>query len=145
MAATIFEIIGTIAIIVAVLVAVLVLPVLARLLKRFNRSGADRARGIRSQVTESIGDVDAAQEQLDAFAAVSAGVRVAMDHAIEGTGRVVGFLESRTFQVGLPLVLWFLLLLVAVPRGFRRPKTATKPRRVIPPPSREDASGQSER
>ncbi|MHB8896180.1 MAG: hypothetical protein ACYC99_13525 [Candidatus Geothermincolia bacterium] len=140
MAATIFEIIGIIAIIVAVLVAVLVLPFLARFLKKFNKSGVERAHQVRVQVTESLDDVDSAQDQLDAFGAVTEGVKAGMVHAIDGASKVVSFLESRTFQVGLPMILWFLLLVIALPRGLRRPKGYTERRRVIPPPSWEATS-----
>ena len=144
MAATIFEIIGVIAIIIAVLVAVLVLPFLSRFLKKFNKSGVQRAHQVRAQVTESLGDVDSAQVQLDAFSALADGVKAGMGQAIEGVSRFVTFLESRTFQVGLPALLWFLLLVIALPRGLRRSKTAIRPRRVIPPPSWEAAEASGE-
>lgn len=137
LAATIFEIIGVVAIVVAVLVAILVLPFLSRMLKSFNKSGVKRAQQVRSQVTESIQDMNQAQEQLDAFAEVSKGVRAGMDAAVERASRTVAFLESRTFQVGLPALMWFLLLVVALPRGLRRSNMMRKPRRSIPPPSWE--------
>lgn len=137
MAATIFEIIAVVAIVVAVLVAVLVLPLLARLLKSFNKSGVKRAREFRTQVTGSLKDVDSVQAQVDALAQVTRGVKAGMDGAVEVAGKAVSFLESRTFQLGLPAVLWFLLLAVAVPRGLRG-LSALKPRRVIPPPSWEE-------
>lgn len=141
MAATIFEIIAVVAIVVAVLVAVLVLPLLAGLLKSFNKSGVKRAREFRTQVTGSLEDVDAVQAQLDALGQVTRGVKAGMDSAVEAAGKAVSFLESRTFQVGLPAVLWLLLLAVAVPRGIRG-LSSVKPRRVIPPPSWEE-SGES--
>jgi hypothetical protein len=144
MAATIFEIIGVIAIIVAVLVAILVLPFLSRALKRFNKSGAQRARDLREQVTSSMSDVDEAQKQLDAFTAVSEGLRTGMTQAIEVADGAVTFLESRAFQVGLPAALWFLLLAIALPRGLRGSRVKMVRRRVIPPPSWEAEGGPAE-
>jgi len=121
-----------------VLVAILVLPFLSRALKRFNKSGAQRARDLREQVTSSMNDVDEAQQQLDAFSAMSAGVKTGMEKAVEAADGAVMFLGSRIFQVGLPAVLWFLLLVIALPRGLRGTRYLARPRRErIPPPSWE--------
>jgi hypothetical protein len=144
LAATIFEIIGVVAIVVAVLVAVLVLPFLSRALKRFNKSGVERAHQVRTQVTSSLGGVEDAQVQIDSVAAVTEGVKAGMTAAIATADQAVTFLESRAFQVGLPAVLWFLLLVVALPRGLHRARPKKIPRRVIPPPSWEATEAGSE-
>ena len=144
LAATIFEIIGVVAIVVAVLVAVLVLPFLSRALKRFNKSGVDRAHRVRAQVTSSLGGVGDAQVQIDSVAAVTEGVKAGMTAAIGVADQAVSFLESRAFQIGLPAVLWFLLLVVALPRGLHGSRPKKSPRKVIPPPSWEAAEAGSE-
>jgi UDP-N-acetylmuramyl pentapeptide phosphotransferase/UDP-N-acetylglucosamine-1-phosphate transferase len=142
-AAVIFEIIAIVAMILAVLIAIFILPFLARFLKRTNKSMADRARGVRDQVTTSLGGMETAQAELESFAAMTSGAKAAMTGAIATADKAVQFLESRTFQIGLPLAFIFGLLAVAVPRGRRNPHPR-KRRTVIPPPSweAEEDSGQ---
>ena len=129
-------------IILGVFIGIFVLPFLARFLKKANKSMAGRARQVRDQVNTSLGGMKTAQDQIEAFSAVSASVKAGMDSAISAAGKAVSFLESRTFQIGLPAVLWFLLLVIALPRGLRR--RTPKPKRVIPPPSWEAAAAQAE-
>lgn len=144
MAVTIFRIIAVVVIILGVFIGIFVLPFLARFLKKANKSMAGRARQVRDQVNTSLGGMETAQNQIEAFSAVSASVKAGMDSAISAAGKAVSFLESRTFQIGLPAVLWFLLLVIALPRGLRRRTPKPKPKRVIPPPSWEAAAAQAE-
>jgi ABC-type multidrug transport system fused ATPase/permease subunit len=143
-AATIFRIIAVVVIILGVFIAVFVLPFLSRFLKRANKSMAERARQVRDQVNTSLGGMETAQVQLEAFSAMTGSVKAGMTTAIGAADKAVSLLESRAFQVGLPAVLWFLLLAIALPRGLRRHKPKRAPRRVIPPPSWEAAAIEAE-
>lgn len=136
MAAKVFQIIGIAAVVIFTLLFALVLPFLSRLLKKLNRSLADRAGGIKKQVSDSLSEMDTAQGQIEAFGAVTASVKSGIGTVISAADRLVAFLESGAFQVGLPVVLVFLMLFIGLPRGLLRRK---KPRKVemIPPPSWE--------
>jgi hypothetical protein len=142
--ATIFRIIAVVVIILGVFIAIFVLPFLARFLKRTNKSMAESARHVRDQVNTSLGGMETAQVQLDAFAAATGSVKAGMTAAIGAADKAVSFLESRAFQIGLPAVLWFLLLAIALPRGLRHHKPKREPRKVIPPPSWEAAAAEAE-
>jgi predicted PurR-regulated permease PerM len=139
---TILRIFAIVVIILGALAGVFILRFLARFLKKQNKSFSERARDVRKQVSTSIEGIDTAQEQIAAIASMTEAVQAGMVKTLEAADRTVGFLESRAFQIGLPAVLWFLLLVVALPRGLARrtPKTESRPRRVILPPSREAAA-----
>ena len=141
MAAKVFEIIAVAAIILFGLVLIVALRFLAKFLKRHNKSMISRAGEVRRQFDSSIVGIDSAQGQIEAMAAMTGAVRAGMDSAIAVADSAVSFLESRTFQVGLPALLWFLLLVIALPRGLRShwPRIM-KIREPIPPPSWEAAA-----
>ncbi|MFH1150601.1 MAG: hypothetical protein V1748_09035 [Actinomycetota bacterium] len=134
---TFLRILGIVAIVLGTLIWVAVLPFMARALKKLNKSLSERARGVRGQVDTSVAQIEEAQAQIQALAAGTELARASIESAIASADRVVGFLQSGTFQVGLPIVLWFGLLVVAIPRaivGVRRRRTRIV---LIPPPSWE--------
>lgn len=144
MAAKIFEIIAVVAIILFGLVFAIALRFLAKFLKRHNKGMLTRAGEVRKQFDASIGNVDNAQGQIQAMADMTGAVRAGMDSAIAVADRAVSFLESRPFQLGLPALLWFLLLVIALPRGLRLRRPPKREPKVIPPPSWEAAKDRGE-
>jgi hypothetical protein len=143
-AAKIFEVIAVVAIILFALVFAVALRFLAKFLKRHNKGMITRAGEVRKQFDASIGGVDNAQVQIEAMAAMSGAVRAGMESAIGVADTAVSFLESRTFQIGLPALLWFLLLAIALPRGLRVRRPPRREPNVIPPPSWEAAKDRAE-
>ena len=142
--ATVFEIIAVVAIVLAVFIACFVLPISARYLKKTYKSLRPVSRGLRDQVGTSITGIDAAQVQLDAFAQATSGIKAGMDSALRGADKAVSFLRSNTFQVGLPVTLWVLFLVVALPRGLRRPaKKKARKKEPVPPSSWEREAAES--
>jgi len=139
-AAKVFQIIAVATIILFGLVFALALRFLGKFLKRHNKGMVSRAGEVRKQFDSSIGGIDNAQGQIEAMAAMTGAVRGGMDSAIAVADRAVSFLESRTFQVGLPALLWVLLLVIAIPRGLRMRRPKQKEPNVIPPPSWEAAA-----
>lgn len=134
---TFLKIAGIVAIVLGALIWVVLLPMIARALKKLNKGLSERARGLRGQVDASVSQIEEAQSQIQALAAATEVARAGVKSAIGTADRVVGFLQSGTFQIGLPIVLWFGLLVVAIPRaivGVRRRKPRIVP---IPPPSWE--------
>ena len=145
MAAKVFQIIGTVFVILFTVVLIVILPVLARLLKRLNKSFGKRRTDLSGQMRTSISSIEGAQGQIEAIGAMTGAVKAGMASAIALADRVVVFLRSSTFQVGLPLVMWFLLLALAVPRGLLGIKKRRKSRREpIPPPSWQLAEAEGE-
>jgi len=144
LAVTVFRIIAIVVIILGVFIAIFVLPFLARFLKRVNKSMAGRARDLRDQVNTGLGGIESAQVQIEAVAAVTGQVKAGMNAAIGAADQAVTFLESRAFQIGLPAILWFLLLVIALPRGLRRHRQKPAPKRVVLPPSWEAAAARAE-
>lgn len=145
MAAKVFQVIAIVAIILFGLIFAVALRFLGKFLKRHNKGMVSRASEVRKQFDSSMGGIDNAQVQIEAMAAATGAVRAGMDGAIAVADSAVSFLESRAFQVGLPMVLWFLLLVIAVPRGLRVRWTRLIPRPApIPPPSWEAAARAAE-
>lgn len=132
------KILAIIGIILGTLIALVVLPVISRVLKKTNKTMAQRAREVSKEVNTSIAGLDEAQVQIQAMEAATAAVQQSVAAANKAAGQAVAFLESRTFQLGVPALLWFLLFAIALPRGLRL-TTTRKKRRVIPPPSWEAA------
>lgn len=139
MVARVFQIIAITAILLGTLMFAAIFFFLGKFLKSVNKTFVGRGREISGQMKASMDEMDSAQEQLKAFGAVTSQVRGGMDTAIVYADRTVSFLKSNTFQLGLPLALWFLLLVVTIPRGIRaqrvRKRVKAKP---IPPPSWEE-------
>ena len=142
MAAKVFEIIAVVAIILFALIFAVALRFLSKFLKRHNKGMLTRAGEMRKQFDASIGGVDNAQVQIAAMAEMTGAVRAGMDAAIGVADTAVSFLESRAFQIGLPALLWFLLVAIALPRGLRR-ASRSEPN-VIPPPSWEASKASPE-
>lgn len=139
MAAKVFQIIAIVVMVVTLFILILILPFISRMLKKLNKSFADRRVGIRSQMTASLTEMEAAQGQIEALSQVTASVKDGLDSMMGVTDKAVAFLRSNAFQFGLPVVIWLLLLVVAIPRGVRGPRPRKKPAPVvIPPPSWED-------
>jgi len=142
LAAKVFEIIAVVAIILFALIFAVALRFLSKFLKRHNKGMLTRAGEMRKQFDASIGGVDNAQVQIAAMAEMTGAVRAGMDAAIGVADTAVSFLESRAFQIGLPALLWFLLVAIALPRGLRR-ASRSEPN-VIPPPSWEASKASPE-
>jgi len=139
-ASTIFKIIGIVSIVACTLVGILALPFLARFLKKVNESIADRSRQIRDQVSTSLNEIETAQTQIETIATTTSSIKAGMNSCLTTADKAVSFLESRIFQTGVPAALWLLLIAIALPRGLRKSKSKKKARRVIPPPSWDDAA-----
>ena len=138
MAAKVFQIIGIVVIIITVLISVLILPFLSRLLKRLNKALSAGRPDIAREMSQSLHEIEAAQGQIEAVTAMTESVKSGMQAAIGVADKVVEFLESGVFQVGLPVLLWFLILVTSIIRGLqwgRKGKESTIA--PIPPPSWE--------
>lgn len=140
MAAKVFQVIGVVFIILFTLVFVVALPFLSKFLKKLNRSLGDRGRVVRDQMRSTLTNIETAQDEIRSVSAMTEAVRGTMDSAIKTADGAVAFLKSSAFQVGVPLAVWTLFLLIAVPRGIRwrrlkKKRTGPKP---IPPPSWTD-------
>lgn len=143
---TAFRIVAITFILLGLIIAVIILRFLAKALKKQNKSFMARARDVRQQMASTVVEMDEAQGQIEAVAIATKGVRKGMDQALASSEAAVNFLESRAFQVGVPVALWFLFLVIAVPRGRIMVRAAAKsrPKRVIPPPSWEAAAEEAE-
>ncbi len=142
-AATALEIIGAITIVLGVLIAIAVLFFVNRGLKAANRGLEGRRGDVSRDLRASMKGLDEAQVQLDAMSTATAGVKSGMEAAISAADRVVAFVRSSVFQVGVPTVMWVLLVLIAVPRGLSRSRKLLKKKKKkkpIPPPSWEAAA-----
>lgn len=138
MAAKVFQIVGIIVLAVSIFLFIFLLPALARILKKTNSSLAGKARLVGDQMRSSINGMDAAQDQIKAASEITASVKAGMSASIRSADRALGFLNSRPFQAGVPILLWVLLFAIALPRGLRKLKKKKKIK-PIPPPSWEKA------
>jgi hypothetical protein len=138
----VWEILGIIGVLLLLIVSVIVLPLLGHLLKSLNKGLVTRGPDFKKQVNDSMIEIQDVDKEIEALAAATRGAKLGMDKALVTADRVLGFLNSKLFQLGLPAVLWVLFFLVAVPRAWRAtPKIFNwKPVQPIPPPSWQKAA-----
>lgn len=140
MAATIFEIIGVIAILLGVLIVIAVFFFMNKGLKSLNKVLGARKGDISKDLRLSMDGLNDAQGQIDALAAMTDGVKAGMQSAIRAADTLVALVKSNAFQVGVPAVMWVLLVFIAIPRAlFPLKKNKKKKKKItpIPPPSWE--------
>jgi predicted PurR-regulated permease PerM len=136
----VLEILGIIGVLLLLVVSVIVLPLLGSLLKSMNKSIVTRGPGFRKQVNESMTEIQDVNKEIEALAAATKGVKVGMDKALSTADRVIEFLESKVFQLGLPAILWAVFFLVALPRAIFHRKKKREAVEPIPPPSWQAAA-----
>jgi len=136
------EILGIIGVLLLLIISVIVLPLAGHLLKSLNKGLVTRGPSFRKQVNDSVTEIQDVNKDIESLAAATRGVKLGMDKALVTAGRVVEFLESKTFQLGVPAIMWVLFFLIAVPRAWRAtPKIFNwKPVEPIPPPSWQKAA-----
>jgi len=135
----VLQIIAIVVIAFAILLFILLLPLLSRLLKKLNKSLSAGRPAIAREMSTSIGEMNAAQDQIESVAVVTDSVKSGMKAAISAADKAVEFLESSAFQVGLPALIWVLFLTVSIFR-LVKPRKVKKEVTVIPPPSWESGS-----
>lgn len=133
MVAKIFQVIGVIAIILVSLVVILVFYFLNKGLRHLNETIGSGRAGIGRELRTSMEGLDDARDQLGQISAATEAARAGMDSAIAAADTVLMFLQSKPFQVGVPVVMWLALLAFTLPRSLARHRK--KKREVIPPPS----------
>lgn len=136
MAALVLQIIGTVVLVVLIIALAIALPLLSRLLKKLNKSLHATGRSFKGQMKSTVSNIDIAQGQLQSFGAMTTAARAGMGSAIGVTDKIIAFLKSGAFQAGLPVVAWFLFLVVAIPRSLFHKKKVKKVK-PIPPDSWE--------
>ena len=132
----VFQIIAIVVIALAILLFIILLPLLSRLLKKLNKSRSAGRPAIAREMSTSLGEMKAAQDQIESVAVVTDSVKSGMKAAISAADKAVEFLESSPFQVGLPALIWVLFLTVSIFRMLK-PRKVKKEVTVIPPPSWE--------
>lgn len=138
MAARIFQIIGIVGILIAGFLVIIILHFLRKGLKKANKSLGGGRSEVRRELASSLKGLDGAQEQLEALSEVTASVKAGMLSGIGVADRVVAFVRSDAFQVGVPVAMWFLLLVFTFPRVLAASRKKPKKKKTpIPPPSWE--------
>jgi hypothetical protein len=139
LAARIFQIIGIVGILIAGFLVIIILHFLRKGLKKANKSLGGGRSEVRRELASSLKGLDGAQEQLEALSEVTASVKAGMLSGIDVADRVVAFVKSDAFQVGVPVAMWVLLLVFTVPRALAASKKKPKKKKKIPipPPSWE--------
>ncbi len=138
LAAKIFQVIGIVGILIASLLVIVVLYFLRKGLKKANQSLGGGRSEVRKELASSLKGLDGAQEQLEALSAVTESVKAGMRSGIGAADRLVAFVKSDAFQVGVPMAMWLLLIVVTIPRAVSGGKKKIKKKPTpIPPPSWE--------
>jgi hypothetical protein len=139
LAARIFQIIGIVGILIAGFLVIIILHFLRKGLKKANKSLGGGRSEVRRELASSLKGLDGAQEQLEALSEVTASIKAGMLSGIGVADRVVAFVKSDAFQVGVPVAMWFLLLVFTFPRALAASKKKPKKKKKtpIPPPSWE--------
>ncbi len=135
----VLQIIAIVVIGLAILLFIILLPLLSRLLKKLNKSLSAGRPAIAREMITSLGEMKAAQDQIESVAVATDSVKSGMKAAISAADRAVGFLESNAFQVGFPALIWVLVLMVSILRVLK-PRKVKKEVTLIPPPSWENGS-----
>jgi len=136
LAARIFEIIGAVVVLIVLIIMAFILPIIARLLKGINKTLCERESDITGKIGLSMTTIDEADEQIEVFDAITSGIKASMKSAIGFSERVVSFLRSKGFQVGLSIAIWSFFFFIALPRALVE-HGKKKQRKPIPPPSWE--------
>ena len=139
MAAKIFEIIGVVAIVIFIPIFVLIFHFLGKFLKKVNKSIGTSRSGIRNNISSTMTGLDGAKVQIEALTATTTAVSSGMRSAIGSADKLVAFLKSNAFQMGIPVALWTILAVVGLTRGLTpvKPKKKKNKPTPIPPPSWE--------
>lgn len=139
MAAKVFQIIGIVVLVIGIILVALILPIISKLLKKANRAIASNRSQINMQMRSSMEEMENAEVQMQALADMTSSVKQGIDAAVDAADRAVHFLESNTFQIGFPVVIWIAILFTTITRGlfWRRQKKKAKGVTPIPPPSWE--------
>lgn len=135
MTATIFEIIGSIFIVLFIFLLLIILPLISRMLKSVNQSFSSAKRDVKMQVGESISEMETAKREIDSLKEITVQFKSALDSALEAMDLTIDFLNSRAFKYSLIGGIWFLFGTTALPRGLHSPKEIKPVKKSIPPPS----------
>lgn len=138
MAATIFEIIASIFIVLFLFLLIIILPVISSLLKNVNRSFASTRRDVKKQMSESISEMEDVEREIDSLKVVTGQFKSVLDSVLEALDLAIDFFNSRGFKWGLIGSIWFLFASISFPRGLHRRKVVKPKKKVIPPPSWEN-------
>lgn len=133
MVAKVFEIIGTIVIVVFTLLAIFLLPLLSRLLKNLNLTLSQRAKNINALLGDSAKEVESVENQVKTLEGVTSSVSLAMNKAVSLADKSLAFLESSAFQRGFPLVICLGISAATLWRGIFSRKRKTRSVKAIPP------------
>ncbi len=143
MIAKILQIVGALAILLALFIVIVVLYFLNKGLKGLNRTIESGKGAVRKDLASSIEGLETAQVQLGSVMSLTEGVKAGVSASLALSDRLLVFLRSRTFQVGVPLLFMLWILLLATPRALFR-KRLRRRRKAIPPPSWQAAAKAAE-
>jgi ABC-type multidrug transport system fused ATPase/permease subunit len=141
--AKILQIVGALAILLALFIVIVVLYFLNKGLKGLNRTIESGKGAVRKDLASSIEGLETAQVQLGSVMSLTEGVKAGVSASLALSDRLLVFLRSRTFQVGVPLLFMLWILLLATPRALFR-KRLRRRRKAIPPPSWQAAAKAAE-
>ena len=139
MAAKVFEIIGAVIIVLSMLIAVAVFYFLNKGLKKVNMVLKDHRGDVSKDLLIGLDGLKEAEGQLELVTAVTETVKVGMRSGIAAAEKLVLFVKSSAFQMGVPVAMWVMLVFVAIPRALL-PRKKKKKATPIPPPSWEAAA-----
>ncbi|MDD5447799.1 MAG: hypothetical protein PHO53_01340 [Actinomycetota bacterium] len=131
--AKVFEILGTIVIVVFTILAIFLLPALSRFLKNLNLGLGQRAGNINALLGNSAKEVEGAEDQVKALKGATSSISLAMNKAVSLADKSLAFLESNAFQRGFPLVVCLGISTAILWRGVFSRKKKIKGDRSIPP------------
>lgn len=137
MAATVFEIIGSIFIVLFIFLLLIILPLINKMLKGVNQSFAAARRDVKTQVGESISEMETAKREIDSLKTVTVQFKSGLDSVMEAMDLTIDFLNSPIFRYSLIGSIWFLFGTIALPRGLHRHREIKPKKKSIPPPSWE--------
>jgi len=140
LAAKVFQIIGAVIIVLSVLIAVAVFYFLNKGLKKVNKVLKDNRGDVSKDLLTGLDGLKEAEGQLEVVTAVTETVKAGMRSGIAAADKLVVFVKSSAFQMGVPVAMWVMLVFVAIPRALLPRKKKKKKATPIPPPSWEAAA-----
>ncbi|MBN1289999.1 MAG: hypothetical protein JXA49_10230 [Actinobacteria bacterium] len=135
MAATVFEIIGAVFVVLFLFLLIIILPLINKLLKSVNKSFSERTRDIKRQVNDSIHEFEDVGKEIAEVQQFTRQIKSTLDSSLETADLAIDFLNSPHFRYGFPAAVWFLFSVVALPRGLHVHRRIKVERKIIPPPS----------